>query len=239
MLNWMKNLHLPMIHPVFLVKDHIFLHEYEVQDALRLLNTNKASIPDVISVRFFKVAHDILTTPMGVILNLSLSINCFDVAWYAVQTQKQIFQKSSGKLSTDLFIVHPVQIIRKTCKYILNFTRKLITEPPSGFTLNDSSRKQVLYLSHVFNKRLDDRKDIRVIYFEIYIYAMHSSEQTKKMGIVEEPCHGLQIICQIENRTSFLMGKSLRGRILMQGYPKGQYFVPNFSSILSMILYQN
>ena len=44
-----------------------------------------------------------------------------------------------------------------------------------------------MYLSHVFNKRLDDRKDIRVIYFEIYIYAMHSTEQTKKMDIVEEP----------------------------------------------------
>jgi hypothetical protein len=172
-------------------------------------------------VRFFKVAHDILTTPMGVILNLSLSINCFDVAWYAVQTQKKIFQKSSGKLSTDLFIAHPVQIIRKTCKYILNFTRKLITEPPSGFTLNDSTRKQVLYLSHVFNKRLDDRKDIRVIYFEIYIYAMHSTEQTKKMGIVEEPLSWFTDYLSNRKQDVVFNRKKSTGENINAGVPQG------------------
>jgi len=64
-------------------------------------------------MRVFKVVHDILTTPMGAILSLSLSINYFDVAWYACTHTKKRFQKSSGNLSTDLFIVHPVQIIRK------------------------------------------------------------------------------------------------------------------------------
>lgn len=176
-------------------------------------------------MRFFKVAHDILTTPMGVILNLSLSINCFDVAWYAVQAQKKIFQKFSGKLSTDLFIVHPVQIIRKTCKYILNFTRKLITEPPSDFTLNDSTRKQVLYLSHVFNKRLDDRKDIRVIYFEIYIYAMHSTEQTKKMGIVEEPLSWFTDYLSNRKQDVVFNGKKSTGGNINAGVPQGSILV--------------
>ena len=50
---------------------------------------------------------------MGAILNLGISINCFDVAWYACTRTKKRFQKSSGKLSNDLFIVYPVQIIRK------------------------------------------------------------------------------------------------------------------------------
>jgi hypothetical protein len=48
-----------------------------------------------------------------------------------------------------------------------NFIRDLITEHQSGFTINDSTRNQLLYIANMFSKALDEGKEIRVIFFDI------------------------------------------------------------------------
>ena len=52
-------------------------------------------------------------------------------------------------------------------KHIFNFIRDLITEHQSGFTINDSTRNQLLYIANMFSKALDEGKEIRVIFFDI------------------------------------------------------------------------
>jgi hypothetical protein len=44
--------------------DRIVLRQHEVQDVLRLLNTNKASGPDAIHAKLLKVAYDIISKPL-------------------------------------------------------------------------------------------------------------------------------------------------------------------------------
>ena len=52
-------------------------------------------------------------------------------------------------------------------KHIFNLIRNLITEHQSGFTINDSTRNQLLYIANMFSKALDEGKEIRVIFFDI------------------------------------------------------------------------
>ena len=50
--------------------DHIVLRQHEVQDVLRLLNTNKASGPDTIHAKLLKVAYDIISKPLCAIFKM-------------------------------------------------------------------------------------------------------------------------------------------------------------------------
>ena len=53
-------------------------------------------------------------------------------------------------------------------KHIFNFIRDLITEHQSGFTINDSTRNQLLHIANMFSKALNEAgKEIRVIFFDI------------------------------------------------------------------------
>ena len=45
-------------------------------------------------------------------------------------------------------------------KHIFNFIRDLITEHQSGFTINDSTRNQLLYIVNMVSKALDEGKEI-------------------------------------------------------------------------------
>ena len=74
-------------------------------------------------------------------------------------------------------------------KHIFNFIRDLITEHQSGFTINDSTRNQLLYIVNMFSKALDEGKGIRVIFFDISkafdrVWHRGLLFKLKKMGIV-------------------------------------------------------
>ena len=61
--------------------DRIVLRQHEVQDVLRLLNTNKASGPDAIHAKLLKVAYDIISKPLCAIFNISLKTKHFPNKW--------------------------------------------------------------------------------------------------------------------------------------------------------------
>jgi hypothetical protein len=64
--------------------DRIVFRQYEVQDVLRLLNTNKASGPDAIHAKLLKVAYDIISKPLCAIFNISLITKHFPNKWKLV-----------------------------------------------------------------------------------------------------------------------------------------------------------
>ena len=45
-------------------------------------------------------------------------------------------------------------------KHIFDFIKDLITEHQSGFTINDSTRNQLLYIVNMVSKALDEGKEI-------------------------------------------------------------------------------
>jgi hypothetical protein len=61
--------------------DRIVLRQHEVQDVLRLLNTNKASGPDAIHAKLLKVAYDVISKPLCAIFNISLITKHFQNKW--------------------------------------------------------------------------------------------------------------------------------------------------------------
>jgi hypothetical protein len=63
--------------------DRIVLRQHEVQDVLRLLNTNKASGPVAIHAKLLKVAYDIISKPVCAIFNISLITKHFPSAFSA------------------------------------------------------------------------------------------------------------------------------------------------------------
>jgi hypothetical protein len=61
--------------------DRIVLRQHEVQDVLRLLDTNKASAPDAIHAKLLKVAYDIISKPLCAIFSISLITKHFPNKW--------------------------------------------------------------------------------------------------------------------------------------------------------------
>ena len=49
-------------------------------------------------------------------------------------------------------------------KHIFNLIRDLFTEHQVGFTINYSTRNQLLYIANMFSKALDEGMEIRVIF---------------------------------------------------------------------------
>ena len=151
--------------------DRIVLRQHEVQDVLRLLNTNKASGPDAIHAKLLKVAYDIISKPLCAIFNISLITKHFPNKWKLVNVTP-VHTKDDKNIIGNYRPISLLPISSKVfekCiyKHIFNFIRDLITEHQSGFTINDSTRNQLLYIANMFSKALDEGKEIRVIFFDI------------------------------------------------------------------------
>ena len=147
------------------------LRQHEVQDVLRLLNTNKASGPDAIHAKLLKVAYDIISKPLCAIFNINLITKHFPNKWKLVNVapvHKKEDKNIIGKYRPISLLPISSKVFEKCIyKHIFNFIRDLITEHQSGFTINDSTRNQLLYIENMFSKALDEGKEIRVIFFDI------------------------------------------------------------------------
>ena len=82
------------------------LRQHEIQDVLRLLNTNKASGPDAIHAKLLKVAYNVISKPLCAIFNISLITKHFQNKWKLANVtlvHKKEDKKHNWKLSTYFF----------------------------------------------------------------------------------------------------------------------------------------
>ena len=106
------------------------------------------------------MAYDIISKPLCAIFNISLITKQFPNKWKLANIIGNYRPISLLPISSKVF---------EKCiyKHIFNLIRDLITKRQSGFTINDSTMNQLLYIANMFSKALDERKEVRVIFFNI------------------------------------------------------------------------
>jgi hypothetical protein len=112
------------------------------------------------------VAYDIISKPLCAIFNFSLITKHFPNKWKLANVTP-VHEKEDKNIIGNYRPISSKVFEKCIYKHILNFIRELITEHQSGFTINDSTRNQLLYIANMFSKALDEGKEIRVICFDI------------------------------------------------------------------------
>ena len=151
----------------------IFITDDDVKDVLSLLNTSKATGPDLINPRLLKEASDQLCKPLARLYNLSLRKAIFPDDW-KIANVIPVF-KSGDRF--DFRNYRPISLLSnigkcmEKCifKYIHNFLvlYKIITSHQSGFRPKDSTVYQLLCLASDFYRALDMGKEIRIVFCDI------------------------------------------------------------------------
>ena len=98
-------------------------------------------------------------------------------------------------------------------KHLYNYLieSQLITCFQSGFRPGDSATNQLLHLTNIFGKAIDDGKEIRVMFFDIrrafdIVWHAGFSHKLQKIGIRGPLLKWFKVICLIGNRKLQLGG---------------------------------
>ena len=164
---------MPAFEPPDIDLNTIVVTDSDVEDVLKLLNTSKASGPDLISPRLLKEGSDILSHQLARLFNTSLHTSYFPTVWKQANVVP-VFKKGE---KTNVSNYRPISLLScigkvfEKCvfKHLQNYimTNKLISPVQSGFTPNDSAVFQLIDLYDAFAKAIDDGKEIRVIFCDI------------------------------------------------------------------------
>ena len=153
--------------------EQIVITQNEVEDILKILDTSKATGPDMINPRLLKEASFILKYPLCRLFNMSLATCNFPSEWKLANVTP-VFKKdcpSSLKNYRPISLISVVGKVMERCvyKHIYNYllTNRIVTSNQSGFTPGDSAINQLLYITNEFGKALDEGKEIRVIFCDI------------------------------------------------------------------------
>ncbi|MCG7869883.1 MAG: hypothetical protein JAY74_26365 [Candidatus Thiodiazotropha taylori] len=157
-------------HPLL---NSITITNQEVLDVLQSLNVSKSCGPDLINPRLLKEGAHYLKIPLTYIFNSSLSQCEFPNAWKKANLTP-IHKKNEKTLPNNYRPVSLLSTVGKTMercvhKHVYNYVieNNLITPFQSGFTRNDSTTNQLLYLYHSFCEAVDRGKEVRVVFCDI------------------------------------------------------------------------
>jgi hypothetical protein len=122
--------------------------------SLTLYTQNNCS--DTIHAKLLKVAYDIISKPLCAIFNISLITKHFPNKWKLANVTP-VHKKEDTNIIGNYRPISLLPISSKVfekCiyKHIFNFIRDLITEHQCGFTINYSTRNQLLYIANMFSK---------------------------------------------------------------------------------------
>ena len=116
-------------------------------------------------------------------------------------------------------------------KHIFNLIRDLITKRQSGFTINDLTMNQLLYIANMFSKALDERKEVRVIFFYISkafdrVWHRGLLFKLKIMGIVGNLLLWFKDYLTNRKQRVAINGKESSWKTVNAGVPLGSILVP-------------
>lgn len=169
-----NNAKLPTFLPVSAERlNLITITREDVIYAIKCLDVNKASGPDLVSSKLIKEGMYQLVSPLVMLFNLSLSLKKFPNLWKKSNVIA-IHKKESRTNPNNYRPISLLSIIGKLMercihKYLYNYltTNDLISPYQSGFRSGDSTTNQLLYLYDEFSKALDEGKEIRAVFCDI------------------------------------------------------------------------
>ena len=142
-------------------------------DVLQSLDVSKSCGPDLINSRLLKEGAQYLQIPLKHLFNFSLNQCEFPAAWKRANLTP-IHKKNEKTLPNNYRPVSLLSNVGKSLercvhKHIYNYVidNNLVTPFQSGFTRNDSTTSQLIFLYHTFCQAVDRGKEIRVVFCDI------------------------------------------------------------------------
>lgn len=153
--------------------ESIILNESEVEDVLSILNSSKASGPDLVSPRVLKEGASVLKYPLCKLFNQSLTTSIYPSSW----KKANVIPVYKNNKPNEVKNYRPISLLsiiskcmeRCVYKHVHNYLllNNLLTKNQSGFTKGDSAVNQLVDITNDFGKALDSGKEIRVIFCDI------------------------------------------------------------------------
>ena len=155
------------------ILDKIVITETEVNIVICILNVNKSTGHDGVSLKMLKLAGLAIIPSLTRLFNKCLCNNKFPNEWKMANVIP-LHKKDSKDKCTNYRPVSILPIIGKIFEKIIfknvyNFfhDNQSLTCHQSGFRPNDSTINQLAYLYHTFSQALDRKKDIRIVFCDI------------------------------------------------------------------------
>ncbi|MEW8547607.1 MAG: reverse transcriptase family protein, partial [Candidatus Thiodiazotropha sp.] len=153
--------------------ESIHINDQEIIDVLQSLDASKSCGPDLINSRLLKEGAQYLQIPLKHLFNFSLNQCEFPEVWKKANLTP-IHKKNEKTLPNNYRPVSLLSNVGKSLercvhKHIYNYVieNSLITPFQSGFTRNDSTTNQLIFLYHTFCQAVDSGKEIRVVFCDI------------------------------------------------------------------------
>ena len=185
---------LPISNPINLpILNNIVVHDEEVLDQIKFLDSNKSYGPVGISPRFLKMAGASIVKPLTLLFNASLSKGMFPCNWKKANVLP-LHKKSSKQFADNYRPVSLLTIIGKMFeriifKHVYNHFRDnaLINKWQSGFLPGSSTVTQLLEMYNQFYSAIDEGKDVRIVYLDIskaFDRVWHTSDNKTLLNIM-------------------------------------------------------
>ena len=155
------------------ILDTFVVNPCEVLNVIKKLNVDKAVGPDGINNRVLKICGDQLAEPLTYIFNKCISSGYFPDEWKLANVTP-IFKKGNHQLMSNYRPVSLLSLVSKVFERILYnklydycYEHNILTPKNSGFKKKDSTINQLIHLTHLVYKGLDDEKKIALVFIDI------------------------------------------------------------------------
>lgn len=152
---------------------NIVITEQDALDVLLNLKVNKSSGPDGVSPRMLKEAAPSICSSLTKLINMSLMYGTFPSDWKLAHVVP-VFKKGDKKLLNNYRPISLTSCIGKVMervvfKHLYNYIldNSLLSSFQSGFKPGDSTVYQLLDFYHIISEALDNKKDVRAVFFDI------------------------------------------------------------------------
>ena len=164
-----SNTDLPELGQVNSEINHINLCEDEVEDMVKIIDSTKASGPDLVNPRLLKEGATILKCPLCKLFNFSLDKAIYPSQWKKANVTP-VFKNSKPnevKNYRPISLLSVISKIMERCvyKHVHNYLleNNIININQYGFTKGDSAVNQLVSITNEFGNALDSGKEIRVV----------------------------------------------------------------------------
>ena len=147
----------PFVPPVYNTLNNINITQNEVLKAIKSLDINKASGPDLINPKLLKEGVNQLAYPFTKLFNLSFSLKIYPESWKKANVSA-IYKNDSPTIPNNYRPISLLSIIGKLMEKCIHYhltqyllDNNIITPFQSVFRTGDSTVNQLLFLYHEFS----------------------------------------------------------------------------------------